>query len=65
MQQLEMSLYLKTEVSEIQSQINRIRNFVSNQGVTSEKRRYAQREVQACVDRLFSRERENNDNTKG
>jgi len=49
---------MKTEVSEIQTQINKLRNFIKKNSVTSEHRRYAQQEIQACLYRLFSCEKE-------
>lgn len=52
MKQLEMSLYLKTKVSEIQTQINKLRNFLSTKSITPQKQHHAQTEIQACINRL-------------
>lgn len=61
MQQLQMSIYLKTEISEINSQLNKIRNFIKNNSITSEKRHHAITELQTCLFRLYS-QREGNMN---
>ena len=60
MQQLQMLIYLKTQISEISTLLNKIRNYIKNNPITSEKRRYALTELKACLFKLSSEREEKN-----
>ena len=49
MQQQQLPLYINTEISEIQTQINQIRNFILNNSVSPPDRRHALNQIQNCL----------------